>query len=149
MCCQKSYKLLLFFSYNFDAYCRNSFSLLHTVVLRYEITPACNTWNIFAFSGAIEQLKAIKLFGSPLASFTSLLHPSDFPVFRLWQKSENRTFQRDYTGNVHCSQIQCQALPLQLKENIGLSMVTTKRLHQSSDTECIQFSVSAQWIWIL
>jgi hypothetical protein len=60
-------------SFNFDLYCKNGLPLLHKVFLRYKIIPACN--------GAIKQLEAIKPFGSLLASFKSLLHPTDFRIF--------------------------------------------------------------------
>jgi hypothetical protein len=77
------------------------------VVLHYKVTPACITWNIFAFYGAITELEAIKSFGSLLENFPSLLHPSDIPV----RKLKTFAFQERYTGNIHCSLIQCPALP--------------------------------------
>jgi hypothetical protein len=61
---------------------QHCFPLLHRVVLHYKIIPAHNTWNIFAFSGAINQPEA-KSYGFPLANFTSLLHSSDIRVFWL------------------------------------------------------------------
>jgi hypothetical protein len=80
---QKWCTLFSLLSFNFDLYCKNGLPLLHKVVLHYKIIPACNIWHIFIFSGAIKQLEAIKPFGSLMASFKSLLHPTDFLIFWL------------------------------------------------------------------
>jgi hypothetical protein len=49
--------------------------------MHYEIIPACNILHIFVFSGAIKQVEAIKPFASLVASFKSLLLPTDFRNF--------------------------------------------------------------------
>jgi hypothetical protein len=80
-------------------YRKNSLLLLHIVVLHYKIITACNTWHIFAFSGAMKQLEEIKSFGSLLASFTSLLYSSDVRVFWLKdRKVKARQFRKGLEG---------------------------------------------------
>jgi hypothetical protein len=56
-----------------------------------------------------------------------------------WKYGNSRETREKTLCFVH----QSHGLPLQLKENIGLSVAATKRLHRSWDTECIQLSVSS------
>jgi hypothetical protein len=45
-------------------------------------------------------------------------------------------FKKGYTGNIHCSLIQFQALPLQLQENVVLSMVALQLRYRVHSVLC-------------
>jgi hypothetical protein len=49
----------------------------------------------------------------------------------------------DTGEKIPCFVHECQTFPLQLQENIFLSMVATRHLYRSLDTVCIQFSVTS------
>jgi hypothetical protein len=121
---QKWYTLFSLLSLNFDSYCKNGLPLLHKVVLHYKIIPACNIWHIFIFSGATEHLEAIKPFGSLVASFKSLLYPTDFRIFWLKdRKMKAWLFKNRLKKQFNGPFFSAKPLPLQLQEIIVLSIL--------------------------
>jgi hypothetical protein len=89
---------MLFF-FNFDAYCKNMFPLLHKVVHHYKIIPAYNTWHSWIVPTVRNQLcaplKCRTCFYAPKVQ--SFLHSSDIRLHWLkgfWSESSLSWNQR-------------------------------------------------------
>jgi hypothetical protein len=131
---QKKLYSFLFLSFLFYAYSTKSFPLLHKVDLHYKIIPSCNNWHTSAVSGVIKHLEWLK-------TLLLLLHSSDVRLSWLQGWKSKSIGIKVRLERKFCFVHQGQALPLQLQENIVVSMVTTKRIVPE-----IQSALSFSWV---